>query len=194
MKFQSFLVSISVSNPRDGVSVVVLLLSGFVIYADLWGELNSHLAPHAMLAQSSLLREPLLQAFPFPSTLEEVTLHPLSWPVCLFTAHVGDGSSPPPVEFSSLCHCHKLFCSWLLEAHPSSRTLWPGPACLFTVPGRIPLPTSSALSAPHTLCNVSLLFLLLITQFLFFPWLEVGLSRELCCSGPGLSVEVPHTT
>jgi hypothetical protein len=66
-------------------------------------------------------------------------------------------------------------------------------ACLFTVPGRIPLPHSSALSAPHPLCHRGLLFLLLITQFLFFPWVEVGLSRGLCCSGPGLSVGVPRT-
>jgi hypothetical protein len=42
------------------------------------------------------------------------------------------------------------------------------PACLFTVPGRIPFPQSSALSAPHPLSHVSLLFLLLISQFLFF--------------------------
>jgi hypothetical protein len=42
------------------------------------------------------------------------------------------------------------------------------PACLFTVLGRIPFPQSSALSAPHPLCSVSLLFLLLISQFLFF--------------------------
>jgi hypothetical protein len=33
---------------------------------------------------------------------------------------------------------------------------------------------------------------LLITQFLFFPWVEVGVSRGLCCSGPGLSVGVPR--
>jgi hypothetical protein len=72
--------------------------------------------------------------------------------------------------------------------------LWPGPACLFTVPERIPLPPSSVLSAPHPLCNVSLLFLLLITQFLFFPQVEIGLSRGLCCSGPGLSVGVLRTT
>jgi hypothetical protein len=65
------------------------------------------------------------------------------------------------------------------------------PACLFTVPGRIPFPQSSALRAPHPLSHVSLLFLLLITQFLFFPRVEVGLSRGLCCSGPGLSVGVP---
>jgi hypothetical protein len=65
------------------------------------------------------------------------------------------------------------------------------PACLFTVPGRIPFPQSLALSEPHPLSHVSLLFLLLITQFLFFPWVEVGLSRGLCCSGTGLSVGVP---
>jgi hypothetical protein len=66
-------------------------------------------------------------------------------------------------------------------------------ACLFTVPGRIPFPQSSAFSASHPLSRVSLLFLFLITQFLFFPQVEVGLSRGLCCSGPGLSVGVPHT-
>jgi hypothetical protein len=51
------------------------------------------------------------------------------------------------------------------------------PACLFTVLGRIPFPQSSVLSAPHPLSLVSLLFLLLISQFLFFPWVEVSLSR-----------------
>jgi hypothetical protein len=64
------------------------------------------------------------------------------------------------------------------------------PACLFTVPRRIPFPQSSVLRAPHPLFHMSLLFLLLITQFLFFPQVEVSLSRGLCCSGPGLSVGV----
>jgi hypothetical protein len=63
-------------------------------------------------------------------------------------------------------------------------------ACLFTVPGRIPFPQSLVLSAPNPLSHVSLLFLLLISQFLFFPQVEVSLSRGLCCSGPGLSVGV----
>jgi hypothetical protein len=35
-------------------------------------------------------------------------------------------------------------------------------------------------SVPHPLCNVSLLFLLFITQFLFFPRVGVSLSRGLC--------------
>jgi hypothetical protein len=49
-----------------------------------------------------------------------------------------------------------------------------------------------ALSAPHPLSHVSLLFLLLISQFVFFPWMEISLSRGLCCSRPGLSVGVPR--
>jgi hypothetical protein len=115
-------------------------------------------------------------------------------PPYLFTAHMGGGSSPlSPVEFSSLCHSHKLSHSWLLGTCPRSHLLLSdqGPACLFTVLGRIPFPHSSVLSAPHPLSRVSLLFLLLVTQFLFFPQVEVGLPRGLCCSGPGLSVGVP---
>jgi hypothetical protein len=42
-----------------------------------------------------------------------------------------------------------------------------------------PSPPSLALRAPHPLCYVSFL-LLLITQFLFFPWVGVSLSRGLC--------------
>jgi hypothetical protein len=107
------------------------------------------------------------------------------WPACLFTAHVGGGSSPSLVEFSSLHHSHKLSRFCLLGAHPCSHPLWPGLACLFTVPGGMPLPHSSVLRAPHPLCYMSLLFLLLITQFLFCPQVGVSLSRGLCCSGPG---------
>jgi hypothetical protein len=66
------------------------------------------------------------------------------------------------------------------------------PACLFTVLERIPFPQSLALHVPHPLSRVSLLFLLLISQFLFFPRVEVSLSRGLCCPGPGLSVGVPR--
>jgi hypothetical protein len=72
------------------------------------------------------------------------------------------------VEFSFLHHSHKLSCSWLLGACPRSHPLHPGLACLFTVPGGIPLPPFLAVRALHPLCNVSLLFLLL--SFSFFPW------------------------
>jgi hypothetical protein len=58
-------------------------VAGGFIYADLRGELNTHLAPQALFTQSSPVHELLLQAFPFPSTLGEVTLHLLSQ-ACMF--------------------------------------------------------------------------------------------------------------
>jgi hypothetical protein len=200
-------------------------VAGGIIYADLRGELSTHLALQALFIQSSPVCKPLLQAFPFPSTLGVVTLHMLSlacvftyssygkWfsplscgvfllspllqvflllitgqcccschPLCLFTAHVGSGSSPNscgvffPLPLSQV---FLLLVAGRTSPHPPE-PLQPGPACLFTILGRIPFPPSLALSAPHPLSHVSLLFLLLMTQFLFFPRVEVSLSRGLC--------------
>jgi hypothetical protein len=201
-----------------------------IIYADLRDELNTHLALQAFFAQSSSLYQPLLQSFPFPSTLGEVTLHLLPQ-ACMFvySSH-GKWVFPPPLwsfpptttftSFSTPDYWVVLLLlpatmfvysshgRWvfppLLWSFPPSATLiifpapdcWAhaptptGPACLFTVLGRTPFPQSLALSEPHPLSHVSLLFLLLITQFLFFSRVEVGLSRGLCCSGPGLSLGV----
>jgi hypothetical protein len=171
-------------------------VAGAVIYADLRGELSSHLALQALSTQSSPVHEPLLQAFPFPSTLGEVTLHPLSQ-VCVFV-------------YSS---CGKWVFPPLLWSFPPSDTLtsFPSPGCrvcnttparaspacltyLFTVPGRIPFPQSSAITSPHPLSRMTLLFFLLITQFLFFPWVGVSLSRWLCCSGPWVVCASTGTT
>jgi hypothetical protein len=58
-------------------------VAGGVIYADLRGELSTHLALQALFTQSSSVCEPLLQAFPFSSTLGMVTLHPL-FQACVF--------------------------------------------------------------------------------------------------------------
>jgi hypothetical protein len=58
-------------------------VAGGFIYAALRSEFSTHLALQALFTQSSPVREPLLQAFPFPSTLGEVTLHPLSQ-ACVF--------------------------------------------------------------------------------------------------------------
>jgi hypothetical protein len=69
-------------------------VAGGVIYAGLWGELSTHLTLQALFTQSSPVREPLLQAFPFPSTLGEVTLQQLS-PASLFIySSMGDFPSP----------------------------------------------------------------------------------------------------
>jgi hypothetical protein len=168
--------------------------------------------------------------------LGKVTLHHVLRPACLFTVHVGGGSSPlscavffplslsqaflllitercccscqPPCLFtvqvrsgSSLLSCGVFLSLPLSPAFPllvagcapaPARASPAHPACLFTVPGRIPFPHSLELRAPHPLSRVSLLLLLLITQFLIFPRVVVSLSRGLCCSGPGLSVGVPR--
>jgi hypothetical protein len=167
-----------------------------VIYADLWSELSTHLAPQALFTQSSPVRQPLLQAFSFPSTLGEMTLHPISQAgVFIYSSH-GRWVFPP-----------------LLWSFPPSATLTsfsaPGCCVCALAPARASLarpslfvysswkdspPHSLLLRVPHPLHNVSLLFLLLITQFLFFPRVEVDLSRGLGFSGPGLSVGVPCTT
>jgi hypothetical protein len=53
-------------------------VAGGVIYADLWGELSTHLAPQALFAQISPVCEPLLQAFPFLSTGKNYSVPTLS--------------------------------------------------------------------------------------------------------------------
>jgi hypothetical protein len=193
-------------------------VAGGIIYADLRGELNTHLALQTLFTQSSPVFESLLQAFPFPSTLGEVTLHLLSQ-ACVFvyrshgkwvfppllwnfppTATFTSFSTPdcwavllllPAAVFVYSSHGRWVF-PLLLWSFPPSATLtsfptlgcWAqapapnSPACLFTGPGRVSFPQSSALNAPLPLSHMSLLFLLVITQFLFFPW--VGLSRGLC--------------
>jgi hypothetical protein len=90
------------------------------------------------------------------------------------------GLPPSPVQFSSFCHSHKLSHSLLLGMCWLSHPLWPCLACLFTVLGGIPLPLSSVLRVPHPLCYMSLLFLLIITQFLFFPRVGFSLSMGQC--------------
>jgi hypothetical protein len=143
-------------------------VAGGVNYADLRGELSTHLALQALFTQSSPVREPLLQAFPFPSTLGEVTLHLLSQACVFIYSSRGKWVFPP-----------------LLWSFPPTATLtsFPAPGCW----ARAPAPTRAslawlvylqfqegfpspplALRAPHPLCHMSLLFLLLITQFLFF--------------------------
>jgi hypothetical protein len=118
----------------------------------------------------------LLQVFPLMITGR--CCSPASCHVCLqLMWEVGLPSSP--VEFSFLRHSHKLPHSWLLGTCPAPAPARASPAhlaCLFTAPGRVPFPQSLALSAPHPLSCVSFLFLLLITQLLFFPRVEVSLS------------------
>jgi hypothetical protein len=182
---------------------------------------------HRFVAQISPVCEPLLQAFPFPSTLGKVTLHSRSQACVFIYSSCGRWvfppllcSSPPTATFTSFpapdywavllllpaamlvySSCGKWVFPPLLWSFSPSATLtsFPASGCWACAPTpargsleRIPFPQSSALRAPQTLFCVSYLFLLLITQFLFFPEVEVSLSRGLRCSGPGLSVGVPQ--
>jgi hypothetical protein len=155
-------------------------VAGGVIYADLRGELSTHLALQALFTQSSPVGQSLLQAFPFPSTLGKVTLHPLAQASVFVYSLCGKWVFPPLLWTFPPSATLTSFPALVAGGCPLSRPLQPGLAYLFTVLERIPLPTSSAIRVPHPLCYVSLLFLLLITQFLFFPRVGVSLSRGLC--------------
>jgi hypothetical protein len=104
------------------------------------------------------------------------------------------GLPSSPVEFSSLCHSHKLSRSWLLGTCPCSCQRLSSQAGLFIYsPGKDSFPPIfGAQCAPPSFPCV---FIALIAYYSvsLFPWVEVCLSRGLCRSGPGLSVGVPRT-
>jgi hypothetical protein len=133
------------------------------------------------------------------------TVTATSFPV---SKHSGGDDTAPTLPV----RCVYLQFTWavglppLLWSFPPSATFtsFPAPACwacaatpafssrfvYLQFHGGFPLTPSSVLRAPRPLCYMSFL-LLLITQFLFFPWVGVSLSRGLCWSGPGLSVGEP---
>jgi hypothetical protein len=141
------------------------------IYADLRSELNTHLAPAGFVySEFSWARLPLLQAFPFPSTLREVTLNMLSQDSGKWVFPYLLWSFPPTATFTSF----PAPCCWVCAATPAfSSQAW---LVYLQFCEDLPLPLSSALSAPRPLCYVSFL-LLLVIQFLFFPWVG-GLSVQ----------------
>jgi hypothetical protein len=124
--------------------------------------------------------EPLLQVFPFPSTLGEVTLHPLSQASVFIYSSRGKWafllllwSFPPTPAFTSF----PASGCWACAATPA----FSGRLVYLQLREGLPLHPSLALRAPHPLCYMSFLLLLLINQFFFFfPWVGVGLSRGLC--------------
>jgi hypothetical protein len=111
--------------------------------------------------------EPLLQAFPFPSTPGEVTLHPLSQAgVFIYSSRGKWVFSPllwsflPTATFTSFpapgcwaCAAAPAFSCWLVYLQFREG---------------FPLPPALVLRAPCPLCYLSFFLLLLIIQFLFF--------------------------
>jgi hypothetical protein len=144
-------------------------------------------SPQALFTQSSPVGEPLLQAFPFPSTLGEVTLHLLSQAGLFIYSSRGKWvfplllwSFPPSATFTSFpapgC--------WACAAAPAFSCL----ACLFTALWGIPLPPLWHSGHPTFFAKCLFCSYCLLQSFSFFPWVGLGLSRGLCWSGPGLSV------
>jgi hypothetical protein len=111
------------------------------------------------------VHKPLLQAFPFPSTLGEVTLHPLSQACVFIYSSRGKWvfppllwSFPPTATFYKLptpgcwaCATAHAFSSWLVYLQFCEG---------------LPLPLPLALRAPHPLCYMS--FLLFLLFFFLF--------------------------
>jgi hypothetical protein len=144
-------------------------VAGGFIYADLRGELSTHLALQALFTLSSPVHKPLLQAFPFPSTLGEVTLHLLSQAsVFIYSSH-GRWvfspllwSFPPTTTFTSF----PTSGCWACAAAPA----FSSPACLFTVPWGIapPLLFRAQGAPPSLLCVFFFFFVIGYYSVSFF--------------------------
>jgi hypothetical protein len=163
-------------------------VAGGIIYADLWGELSTHLSQQALFTQSSLV----LQAFPFPNTLGEVTLHPLSQACMFIYSSRGKWAFPPllwrfhptaaftsfPVPGCQVCVAFPAFSHWFV---------------IYNSVKHFPSPLFGTQCAPPSLLCVFFVVIAYYSGFFFsfFTWVGVGLSKGLCWSGPGLSVGVP---
>jgi hypothetical protein len=151
-------------------------VAGGFIYADLWGELSIHPVPQALFAQSSPVREPLLQAFPFPGTLREVTLHPPSQ-ACVFVY-----SSCKKWVFSSLLWSFPPTTAFASFPAPGYFACAAAPAfsgCLIVRDFHSPL--FSAQGTPPSLLHVFFVVIACYSVFFsFFPGWGVSLSRGLC--------------
>jgi hypothetical protein len=144
-------------------------VAGGVIYADLKGELNTHLAPQALFTQSSPGCNCHSTSFPLskhtgggdtaPAFSGRHVYLQFTWEV---------GLPPSPVEFSSHCHFYKLSHSWLLGLCRRSCLLQP--AC-----EGFPLPTLQC-------SGCSALFFVVIAYYSvsLFSLGGVSLSRGLC--------------
>jgi hypothetical protein len=151
-------------------------VAGGFVYADLRSELNTYLALQALFTQISPVQELLLQAFPFPSTLGEVTLHQLSQAsVFIYSSHGKWDfpsllwSFPPTATFTSF----PAPGFWACSAAPA----FSGPPCLFSVLWGSPLPPLQSSGHPILFATCVYCCYCLLFSFSLFPWVGVGLSR-----------------
>jgi hypothetical protein len=160
-------------------------VAGGFIYADLRNELFTHLAPRICLLRVLLGVTATVKSVPLSKHTGFLRSE------CLFTLHMGSGSSPlscgvflsPPLLQAFLL----LVAGWV-------PLLLPSLARLFIYSYLRDFPSSPLQCSWHPALFGMCLFYcycLLFSFFFVFPWVEVGLSRGLCWAGPGLSVGVP---
>jgi hypothetical protein len=107
-------------------------------------------------------------------------------PGCLFTVHMGSGSSPLSCGVSFHPHFYKLSRSWLLSVCHCF--------CLLQLACCEGFPLLPPQCSGHPALFATCLFCCLLFSFSFFPGWGVSLSRGLSWSGPELSVGIPCAT
>jgi hypothetical protein len=146
-------------------------VAGGIIYADLWGELSTHLAPQALFTQSSV-HDASATSFPLSKHTGEGDTAPTFSGQCVCLQLTWEVGLPPsPVEFSSLCHSHKLSRSWLLGMCPAPTGASPARPCLFIYSsGKDSLPPLfGAQGAPLSLQCVFIVLIAYYSVSLFSP-------------------------
>jgi hypothetical protein len=147
-------------------------VAGGIICADLQGELSTHLALQALFIQSSPGHDcHCYKLSPFQAHWGRWHCTSFLRPVCLFTVHIGSGSSPPPVEFSSHHHFYQLSRSWLLGMCHRSCLLQP--ACC----EGFPLPPLWCSGCPALFATC--FFVVIAYYLVFFPFFSLGGCRSV---------------
>jgi hypothetical protein len=138
-------------------------VAGGVIYADLRGELSTHLDPQALFTQSSV-HAATATSFPLFKHTEGGETAPAFSGLRVYLQFTWEVGLPPsPVEFSSLCHSHKLFHSWLLGVHHCSCPLGQARLVYLQFREEFPSPSFSAQGAPSSLQRI---FIVLTAYYL----------------------------
>jgi hypothetical protein len=100
----------------------------------------------------------------------------------------------PPVLWSFPPSAFLLLVAVHAPLVPPECQAWPGLFIYSSIKDSPPPPLFGAQGAPTLFATYLYCSYCLLISFSFFPGWGVGLSRELCWSGPGLSVEVLRTT
>jgi hypothetical protein len=149
--------------------------------------------PRRLCLLCVLCTMPLLEAFPFPITLGEVTLHLLSQAWCLFIVDIGSGSSPlscgvffpPPLSQAFLL---------LVSGHaplPPPSPARPG-LFIYSSVRDSPLPLFGTQGTPPSLLCVFIVLIAYYSSLSFFPVWGRSVQGAMLI-WPWVSVGVPRT-